>query len=1462
MENVESVYPLTPTQKGILHHVLYAEKTAAYQLQFGLDIEGQLDSTILLRALEHVVSRHGALRCMVLHDGLDEPAIVVRNTVKIPWQEIDLTTIDKPARRSKLDEIATDLRCKPIELNTAPLYRATLVKLDERKSHILLDIHHIVFDGWSYQILLTEWVNTYLTLGKGAEPQLSKPGQFSDYAGYLQSVRHEGKGRLVSETLDSCTVASSFPVTGAPDVEPSVKVKGSDGSLSDGVHIDWIPMPLVDQLEAQAAKAQTTLNALFNAAWGLLLSRYLNRDAVIFGVANHGRVAVFEQHKNTIGLFVSTLPLCVDCKSDRLLRDCLVDIHSSLHVLADHEYVSLGELSSEMNLPAGTSLFETLLVFQKFPSEALQSDPNLRFANPVSHESSPMPLTLEIFEGREVALQWIYRSSLLSESALKQIGRHYKYLLEQLASANLESTKLTDIQLLPSSDRQQIRKLASNLANPESNNADGNFPVKRIEEVFLDRCAATPDALAIIDSDGNNRLSYSELLLRAKELESTLARAGIGEGDVVAVDLPRSCELYTALLGVLLRKGVFVMLESSLAEERLKYILFDSCSKALICNHKSTLVSDESITLTKLILDPRGLSTTIVSDDPKSIPSQNYTDEKDRDSKTLTLPADSCYLMYTSGSSGKPKAVIGTHRATLNRFEWMWKEFPFQAEEISCQRASVTFVDSIWEIFGPLLQGAPVNIASKDASQAPAELTRFLGVHNISRLHIVPTILQLLLDELEHNAKSLPDLRFCFVSGEPLNASLAARLFKLLPDCRLINLYGSTEVSADVTVAEITREMLGIKTYQPLSSNSVGSESSTRDGVNTGKAQSNQFSSVVPEIPIGRAIDGCSVFVLDRNLNLMPPGAIGEICVTGAGVSAGYLRDDVGRDDAFTDNPFGTGKLFRTGDLGYYTTQGVIYCRGRMDTQINLAGVRIELTGIEAHALDYANVEQAVARVNYNQLELWYATSNKTPLTEAKLRDHLGRYLLPASIPARFIHQDSLPRTASGKTDRAAVAEMLLPVVSAESHSSEPVTPTQQKLADYWRDLLHKNSSGPDDHFVDSGGDSLSALKLNALLKREFGTTIPPRILFTATLGQLAAYLDAKQQATGSTGAVASSSAVVEAAQKAVPYQHHRDPADEQQTRAANDPQISDREYAAKVTNRRRQDTADDTNKSAIAAARLPASMPAYFQSSGGQLLGIYHRPNPERVTTWRTPLLICSSLGHEYMVAHAMLRMLSVRLANQGIPVLRFDYSGHGDSSGELQDCSLSRWQDDIKHAALRLRHLCGTESIDVLGVRIGALLATSANPDNVRQRYAWDPLDSGRSFVEHLDSLHRYAIKDLDRYATRQLGSDPHERYGYLYGSSLLNELTELTGQAMPGNSDYRETYNRTLVSTGFGQSHSQSAEADSTTEILAERNIWGNFALAQYPIFDPAVLGALTRMVTDYRGGEQPLPSNLVI
>ena len=182
---------------------------------------------------------------MVLHEGLDEPAIVVRNDVEIPWREIDLTAVDKAIRRSSLDELARDCRCKPIELNTAPLYRVTLVKLDDRKSHILLDIHHIVFDGWSYQILLTEWVNTYLTLGKGAKPQLSKPGQFGDYAGYLQSVRHEGTVRLVTDTLKRCTVASSFPVTGTPQVKSNSKAKESDGSLSDRVQIDWLPSSLV-----------------------------------------------------------------------------------------------------------------------------------------------------------------------------------------------------------------------------------------------------------------------------------------------------------------------------------------------------------------------------------------------------------------------------------------------------------------------------------------------------------------------------------------------------------------------------------------------------------------------------------------------------------------------------------------------------------------------------------------------------------------------------------------------------------------------------------------------------------------------------------------------------------------------------------------------------------------------------------------------------------------------------------------------------------------------------------------------------------------------------------------------------------------------------------------------------------------------------------------------------------------
>jgi len=237
-------------------------------------------------------------------------------------------------------------------------------------------------------------------------------------------------------------------------------------------------------------------------------------------------------------------------------------------------------------------------------------------------------------------------------------------------------------------------------------------------------------------------------------------------------------------------------------------------------------------------------------------------------------------------------------------------------------------------------------------------------------------------------------------------------------------------------------------------------------------------------------------------------------------------------------------------------------------------------------------------------------------------------------------------------------------------------------------------------------------------------------------------------------------------------------------------------------------------------------------------------------------------------MVAHAILRMLAVRLANQGVPVLRFDYSGHGDSSGELQDCTLSRWYDDIRHAAVRLRQLSGMDSIDVLGVRIGALLATIANPENVRRRYAWDPVDSGESFVEHLNSLHGYAIKDLDRYATRQHTSNPHERYGYVYGSHLLNELTALPGQLDSSDGDYRASHNRTLISTKNPSSLSRPArgiadtEADATTEILTERNIWGNYALAQYPIFDPVVLGALSRLLADHDVTEDPIRSNKVI
>ena len=337
--------------------------------------------------------------------------------------------------------------------------------------------------------------------------------------------------------------------------------------------------------------------------------------------------------------------------------------------------------------------------------------------------------------------------------------------------------------------------------------------------------------------------------------------------------------------------------------------------------------AEAKIVLTQEKFSPLvAVSTKILFVDPSrrgiSPPAKNFKSDARADS-----PA---YVIYTSGSTGTPKGVVGVHRGAVNRFSWMWKTFPFSPDEKSCQKTSLSFVDSIWEIFGALLQGIPTVLVPNPAAKEPASLVDYLARHGVTRLVLVPSLLREILQSADLSER-LARLRYCFCSGEPLGADLAARFRRALPDCKLINLYGSSEVAADVTYCEIDED------------NSCAS------------------------VPIGRPIDNTQIYLLDSELQPVPVGVRGEICVGGDSLARGYLKRDELTAEKFIANPFaqnGQSRLFRTGDMARYRADGNIEFLGRADDQVKIRGCRVELGEIESALNQHPGIGESAVVVD------------------------------------------------------------------------------------------------------------------------------------------------------------------------------------------------------------------------------------------------------------------------------------------------------------------------------------------------------------------------------------------------------------------------------------------------------------------------------------------------------------------
>jgi amino acid adenylation domain-containing protein len=1028
----------------------------AYNLPRALLIKGKLDIQALHDSFQTLVRRHDALRLgFVEHDGqilqqLDENA-----TIDLPVQ--DLTHLPRDERVNEALRLVAAEGRVAFDLARAPLLRIMLLRIDDDAHVLSLVVHHIVADGWSLSIFFDEIAEIYRSRVINQVPDLRQLRlRSADYARWQQD--HLTEAALEKDLAYWQATLHESPVL----LEiPTDHVRPANLSHAGSCYSFRIEPAVASRLEAACRRARGTLYMGLLAVFHILLARFTGSRDILVGTPVSGRND--ENLHNLIGCFVNTVVMRINLEGDPGFAEMLSRVREVVLGALSHQEVTLEQLIRHLRPERHRShapIFQVMLVLQNMPKQ-FPRIPGLDVEElAFDRGMAKFDLTLEVVEQDDgLNCEFEYRTDLFEPATIARMAGHF---LKLLASAL--DTLDVPVSRLPIMNNQERARLLV-----EWNQTSADYPRDaRIDEAFAAVARRNPGAVAL--SQAGKVVTYAELDHRSNQIARALIGRNIPAETPVGVYMPRSVDAYAAILGILKAGYPYMPLDVSQPMARLRRLIVDcGCGQILTRRDLAQAL-------------PKGTEAILLDTDSAIWTGSNVAPPLPRPGSNVA------YILYTSGSTGDPKGVVGTHRACINRFEWMYRAWPFQPGEVCCQKTALGFVDSIWETFGPLLAGVPVEIASEDDVLDPDRLLALLAKTGATRLVLVPTLLGVLLDHAPDLAARLPRLRHWTTSGEYLPADLAARFKQAFPDAVLLNLYGSSEVAADATWHEV-REISDNK-----------------------------------PVPIGRPISNTRVYILDSHLQPVPIGVKGQIYIGGDCVAIGYWGSPALTAERFIPDPFrsGVGRLFASGDLGRFLADGSIEYLGRRDHQVKIRGYRIEPSEVEFQLAAHPHVRQAAVIATPGALgdarklvAYVVGRAHRAPPAD-ELRAYLRTRLPQYMVPAEFVEMDDLPLLPSGKVDLRALPPPR-DNAKASPRAARPRTPTQAQLAEVWCELLEVSEVRVTDDFFNIGGDSLLAMQLLARIRQQFEVDIPVRSLFdTPTIEHLAQEIEIAK-ATGAT---------------------------------------------------------------------------------------------------------------------------------------------------------------------------------------------------------------------------------------------------------------------------------------------------------------------------------------------------------
>ena len=1026
---IEDIYPLSPMQEGMLFHALLNSASEMYFEQIMYRWEGGLDKDAVRKCIENILLRYDVLRTKFVHEGYGRPLQIVLKNVDVQYIYIDIREeLKRDSSARIIKNYQQEDRNRRFDLRKDVLMRLTILRTGTSQYEFIWSHHHILMDGWCMGLIIEDFRKMYKSEIDGKRLVLDPAPRYAGYIKWLEKRDKEQSFNYWRSYLHEYNAIPVFPR------KRSVALASAETQFSK--YQFSLDQRLTEQLKTLAVQCAATLNTVFQAAWGILLSKYNNMQDVVFGSVVSGRSAEVEGIEKMVGLFINTIPVRIKYEDPDTIGSLIRRIQEEALQAEPHHYNSLAEIQSTSGV--GRNLIDHIIVFENYPvSKELSADNQntqggYKITNVEAFEQTNYDLSVMVMPGETLEVGIHYNVACYDTSTIEAISLHLIHIFDQLLQSD---KKVTDVELVTEKERNMLLNYF--------NNTLVDYPQDvTIVDLFEEHVKRAPGSMAVCC--GSRQVSYTQLNNLAESIAGRLLEQTTLEiNDTIAFMANPSIEMIAIMLAILRVGCAYVALSPEAPVIRNQLIFDDSGAKLLVVQKTVIEQKPEAATLAKenelLIVDENADKVALANMAALAKPVNKQIDKNER----------LIYIIYTSGSTGTPKGVEVRMSGIVNMIQFYHQAFAFKPGEKVSQVANICFDASAFEIWPCLTGGGQLYIASPDIRLDTGLMEDWLISNQIGFTFQPPAIAERLLKRKEIIRSG--SLKVMNVAGDVLNYYPQEKL-----PFKLFNLYGPTEDSVWTTWNEL------------------------------------RYDRTMHNYSIGKPIANKKVYMVDKHNKLLPIGVAGELCISGKGLAKGYLNNETLAKQKFINNPFEPGEvMYKTGDLAKWSYEGEIEFLGRIDTQVKIRGFRIELGEIESSVKEFDKILEAAVVVhgeNEGRSLVVYYTSPQA-IDAQDIKKHLTERLPDYMVPSFFIQLQKLPYSISGKLDKKSLPA---PVFEASGKSMVPVNDVQKELVAIWSGILgidvHK--IGITDNFFDIGGNSIRLMSMVEQLNARFNTQL------------------------------------------------------------------------------------------------------------------------------------------------------------------------------------------------------------------------------------------------------------------------------------------------------------------------------------------------------------------------------------